>query len=243
MGNCTSSGGGGSGGGSLYVTERATRVTVQSGDTLDLTNTPLTYTVNDSTLTGEQRAAIETWERKRGKAKIEYAYVIDENGNMIVENKGGRGSVRTSVYDKIKGETFSHIHPRGKGQEGYLGGTFSLGDIQNFTAVTNRELLPQSKMRSYRAKAAEGTYYIRVGKNYDPKGLRQYAARLDKTFKENVKSRHSALTERYKKKEMDWLTYDKEWKRVFNEEMINLHNSFLAGQKTYGYTYGLERSK
>lgn len=239
---CQNAGSGG--GGTSKVIGRDATVITQSGDIADMGGKKLAYTTDDPTLSGARRTAIEEWETKRGKSKIEFAYMVDENGNMIAENRGGRGSVRTRVEDKMNSDTFTHIHPRGgAGEEGYLGGTFSLGDLENFTMVTDKGLLPQTKLRSYRAKATEGTYYIATSNGYNAKGLRQYARDLNAKLRTTLKENNSKADSEYREGKVDRTTYLNKRKSNFNQALVELHNGLLAGQKQYGYIYGLERKK
>ena len=93
MGRGRSKVGGGGGGGSKQVTT----VTVQSGATVQL-DQPLVYGAKDPAVTGAVRTAIEAQETKRLTAKVEYAYVADQNGNQIgSERRGGAGSVSTPL--------------------------------------------------------------------------------------------------------------------------------------------------
>ena len=213
----------------------------QSGDTVDLSGAPLSYTNDDSSLTGDKRAEIEGFEKKRGNAKIEYAYMLDENGKPVREEvKGKKGHVDVDSGDLMKTETFTHIHPRGKGEEGYLGGTFSKGDIATFTKYT-ADGSAHGKMKCFRAKATEGTYYIRVEKGFNLAGLKQYHSDMHKKFEGEVKRQRVELNKRYKTTKMDYNDYIAEYKNIWNRGMTSFHEDMIRGQAKYGYSYGLER--
>ena len=225
--------------GVTYTTAKESRVRTQSGEIAELGNNPLVYTNSDMYLSSKARAAIDDWEKKRSKSKIEYAYMVDENGFEIAENRGGRSSVSTYLSDKLKSDTFTHIHPRGKGDEGYLGGTFSEQDIINFANAANTAKYPNSKLRSYRAKAAEGTYWIAKANNFDPNGLKDYVKQV---FSEFEIAKAARKKEAGTLADTSWFKLKAKYTQIWNDEIVNVHNKLLAGQKKYGYTYGLERS-
>ena len=88
----------------------------------------LKFGKKDTALSNEARKAIEAWEDKRVKMKVEYGYATDADGNPIgSEVRGGKGSVRMPYqYTMGEGNIWTHVHPRG---DGILGGTFSDADI------------------------------------------------------------------------------------------------------------------
>lgn len=193
----------------------------------------LKYYGDDKAVKGIVRKNIEAWETKRGKAKIEYAYSVDANGNMIDrERKGGKGSVRASfqMHD-TPGATFTHIHPRG---DGILGGTFSTADLRNFANFANTTV---------RAKAKEGTYSISKGKNFDAKGFMNYIRQADSNVTKDYKNKIKSLNKQYRDSSMTYDEYSKKSAKEFNTMLVNLHNEFKKGEKQYGYTYTLEQPK
>lgn len=135
------------------------------GNDIDLSGSPLRYGANDANLDGKARQTIEAFEDKRYKNKIEFSELIDANGNIIEDNKGGKGSVRASIYAYNRAFALSHNHPRSGIDAGVLGGTFSEADINVFTKYAQSV---------FRATAAEGTYSISRNKGFDSAGLRRY---------------------------------------------------------------------
>lgn len=210
-------------------------VVTQGGKTVDLSNNPLFYGKDDNALTGAKRQTIEEFEKRRGNSKIEYGILLDKNGNIITENRGGKGSVSYYTDDLAKAEVLSHIHPRGKGQEDYLGGTFSGTDFNLFNKYNN--------LQTMRAKATEGTYSITKGKNYDPKGFMDYYNKNEKAYRNEVSNKRKELSSKYSNGEITYNQYVNGSKQAFNDYLVNSHNAFMKGQKQYGYTYTLERKK
>ena len=208
-------------------------VVTQGGQEVKLTN-PLTYGKDDPYLTGDRRQKIEEFENRRGNAKIEYGYVLDQNGNFVTENKGGKGSVKFTQSQLAQASDLSHIHPRGKGEEGLIGGTFSDADLSLFNSKTN--------LNTMRAKAAEGTYSISKGKNFNSSGFSKYMNEQRKANENKQRMTQKALAEQYYK-DRDYNKYKQGLSTAFNDFLVDQHNSLLNGAKTYGYSYTLERKK
>lgn len=161
--------------------------------------------------------------------KVEYAFAVDKDGNQIgKEIRGGKGSIRTPFSYHRDGGTFSHIHPR---DAGMLGGTFSSADIQNF--INGESTL--------RAVAKEGTYSISKGKNFDAAGMRSYNRKIERDFNTNYKELMKSANDSYVSGKIGYNEYNLQAAKAFNTSLISLHNAFIAGQKTYGYNYTLEK--
>lgn len=192
----------------------------------------LHYDGDDKALTGKSRQVVTSWEAKRVKNKIEYAYAVDADGNPIgKEVKGGKGSVQTTItYTNNNGGAFTHIHPRG---DGMLGGTFSSADLQIFA---------KRNMKTTRAAAKEGTYSISKGKNFDANGFKAFAAKADAGFTANYRQRSANISVKYRAGKLTYDQYLKENAKAFNTALVDLHNTLRSGQKQYGYTYTLEKT-
>lgn len=192
----------------------------------------LHYDGDDGNMTGATRQAITTWENKRRKAKIEYAYATDANGNPIgKEIRGGKGSVRTPIqYHATNGGTFTHIHPR---SDGMLGGTFSDADLRNFANYSQK---------TFRAAAKEGTYSISKGANFKPTEFKRHVAQAQRDFKAAYQKRANAVYADYKAHKITYDQYKLLNAKAFNTSLIELHEAYRSKQKDYGYTYTLERS-
>lgn len=73
----------------------------------------LKYYGKDKSITGTQRANLETWEKKRTTAKVEYSICYDDKGNQIGrEKRGGKGSVHPDYNAYISDGVGTHNHPR-----------------------------------------------------------------------------------------------------------------------------------
>lgn len=219
--------GGGAGGGNSV-----THVTTQGGNVLDLSSMPLVYGQKDPAVTGALRQAMEAQEKKRADAKIEYGLGVRADGSTVSkEYKGNKNScpVPSPVFDIAT--TFTHNHPRGKGEEGLLGGTFSQADLKIFG---------NKKVKTFRASAAEGTYSISKGQFFDRLGFFHYQTNLSNTEMKAHSSRKSSYLKDVANKKITYDQYIKKCDSSFNKMLVNVHNGLLAGQKTYGYTYTLE---
>lgn len=213
-----------------------TSVVTQSGQTVDLTDTPLIYGDNDPTISGALRNAVESQEKKRLSAKIEYAIVYDSGGNALIsEAKGGKSGVRISVIALNRGEVMTHNHPRGKGEEGVLGGTFSYADLNTFAS---------RNFRTIRASAAEGTYSMTKTSGFDPAAFKKFAKGVsdkhDTIYRDAMTKLNSEAGAKIRRGEMAWTDYKAQADKLFNAMLVGCHNDMLAGQKQYGYTYTLE---
>ena len=215
------------------------------GKEIDLSRSPLRYSDDDKTVQGKVRSTIEKFEKLRATNKIEFARTVDANGDIIEDNRGGRGSVKTSVRALNQADTFTHNHPR---SAGVIGGTFSVADINNFANYG---------VRVYRAAASEGTYSISKGKKFDSAGLKNYYKQVSEAAANGAKARNASAKAEYDKVknsynagkatyqqyESAWSKYNSDITRSNNKMLVDLHNGLISGQKKYGYTYTLERRK
>lgn len=220
-----------SGGGGGY--DVAYSAAGQGGAHIDLADNPLRYGTRDTAVSGAMRSAIEKQERKRQTAKVEYAYAMDENGNLIGEKRGGRGSCSVPYSFWTENGILTHNHPRTGDEIGILGGTFSVPDIKQ---VALRGI------KTMRASAAEGTYSITKGKNFNGQGLLEYRRKLDRETRKVAKAKVQEAGERYKRGEISYSELQAVAKKASNASLVSIHNGLIAGQKEYGYTYTLERN-
>lgn len=223
---------GGRGGSYSRSSDIAVSAVGSDGKDIDLSGSPLHYGGKDPNLTGKVRTAIEEFEDKRYKNKIEFSRFVDANGNIIEENKGGKGSVRATLHARQTAEAMSHNHPRSGNENGTLGGTFSTGDLNNFVNYNQT---------TYRATASEGTYSISKLKGFDGKGFKQYFTSENSKNRAAYKQAISGLNSSYRSGGMSWKDYNAAANKAFNAYLVSEHNSLRAGQKLYGYHYTLER--
>lgn len=184
----------------------------------------------DAALSQTQRKAVEDWESKRVKNKVEYAFSVDADGNPVgKEVRGRKDSVRVPrTYHDTDDAVFTHIHPR---QDGILGGTFSQADLNNFANYKNKTV---------RAAAKEGTYSISKSANFDKSGFKAFVEQAEREFDAELGRKSRTRTQAIKEGNLSWADYNKAYAKDFNTALVNLHNKYLSGQKTYGYTYTLE---
>lgn len=225
MGSCNSGGKGGSGGSAKG------ELVLPSGSKIEFEG-ELKYGGKDTTLTKEARKSIEAWEEKRVKNKVEYAYSVMEDGTPVgKEIRGSKGSVKIPFNYKQAGATVTHIHPR---EDGVLGGTFSPADLYSFIRGSNKTI---------RAKAKEGAYSISKTEKFDTSGFRGFVDGANRQFEVTYKSKSNSLIKDYKSGKISYDAYAKGNAKAFNTALVELHNTYLSGQKTYGYKYTLEPNK
>ena len=205
-------------------------VMTQSGDVVELSE-PLMYGKEDSSISKAQRAILENQEKKRATAKIEYGLVVDENGTIVgPEAKGNGGHVTFDSSQFVTNGVMTHNHPRGKGSEGVLGGTFSEGDLRVFG---------KTKLKTMRASAAEGTYSITKEKNFNKTEFDAHVTTIRSHAQNNLRRAYDAIDNKWLF--LDHAKYTKARNSAFNDFLVELHNGLIKGQKQCGYTYTLER--
>lgn len=207
-------------------------VTDYDGSRIDMSHAPLKYGKHDRTMTTPVRDAVDRFEEKRMRNKIEYGCLVDERGNVISERKGGKGSVRMYNRDYEKAVVMTHIHPR---EAGMLGGSFSREDID--------ALIKFPKLMTMRAVAKEGTYSLSKGKGFNSTGFQKYFSTHYDQNRAEYSRKAKALTADYRAGKIDYSTYSKAFDREFNKYLSDNHKMILDGQKKFGYTYTLERRK
>ena len=225
-GRSGSSGIGGGSIGSKHVKE------INSNGKIDISDNPLTYGPKDYMYNKDVRSTTEKFEEKHYKDKVEHIAAIDKKGKIIEEAIGDAGSSKISNKAIEKAVEITHNHPSGTG---YLGGSFSEDDIARFGERRN--------LRTMRATTKEGTYSItkKVGfnatkfQNYNNSERKKYRTQLDKSLSDLKSQRDSGKISEAK--------YTTEKIKANNKYLVNMHNSYIAGQKKYGYAYTLERRK
>ena len=218
-----------------------------------------TLTYSQDSGRAEMPQSVKNFEEKRVKGKIEYGLATMADGTVIEERKGGKGSVKLSMYAARTAEVYTHIHPRSGLESGQLGGTFSDADINNFANFNQT---------TTRAAAAEGTYSITKGaKMLADRSLARsfardyarYQAQVDREVGRQVAQKGSdyrtraeaiardlragkiTVAEARAQNDTAYATYIAEANKVANSSYIKYHQWLLDHQSTYGYTYGLER--
>ena len=191
----------------------------------------LRYGGKDAAVPDAVREKLDAWETNRYKNKIEYAMAWNEDGEELgKESRGGNGSVKSPYsYHSTPNSIFSHNHPRG---EGMLGGTFSDDDLRNFANGNNKTM---------RATAKEGTYSISRGKNFDADGFKQHVSKSHNDFVKAGRTSKDKIQSDYNDGKITYEQATLKLAKDFNSRLVSLHQSYLDGQKKYGYKYTLEK--
>lgn len=165
------------------------------------------------------RKNIENWEKKRVKNKIEYAIVLDANGNVIgTEIKGGKSSAKIPAsYTATPNSIMSHVHPRGSG---VLGGTFSYADVRSFA---------NNNLQTIRATAKEGTYSMSKTPKFNKDGFKQYAQEVEKRVGGKLKEARNTLQTDVFYGKLNSVEANKRYNKAFNNALVELHNAYRDG--------------
>lgn len=92
--------------------------------------------VTDRGMTPAQREKILPFENRRSNNKIEYAMVVDKDGNVLFEKKGGSRSVSVPITSRAIDGVLTHNHPMtesvASGSRFYaaIGSPFSRQDVE-----------------------------------------------------------------------------------------------------------------
>ena len=215
----------------------ATSVVTQAGKKINLAGTPLIYGGLDKSISAAQRKILEAQEKKRLVAKREHALLVGQDGSVAgAEVHGGSGSCKIPIgWSYTKGAVLTHNHPRGgAGEDWVIGGTFSPGDIKHFS---------NGRYATMRASAAEGTYSITKGSNFNGAGFITYAKGVSAAATRKHNQTTNQLKQDCASNKITYTDYRKGCNKAFNSMLIEIHNGLMSGQKTYGYSYTLERRK
>ena len=208
------------------------QVKVQNGNTVTL-DKPLQYGVKDQNIPDVVRTVIEPWEKIREKSKLEHLLFTDDAGNVISDARGGKTAVAINLtrrQEKLV-TTMTHNHPRANN---VLGGTFSQADLKAFT---NPKL---TKLRTLRATAAEGTYSISKGANFNNRGFRKDIIREMNKIDSNFDRVRGKAFKEYIGGKTTWADFKTKELELFNGCLVRIHNTLIANQSKYDYTYTLE---
>lgn len=172
-------------------------------------------------------------EAKTVNRKTEKMTLVDENGNVILEKSGGRGSVSFGGYETAHmgpTVTLTHNHP------GAFGGTFSGADVN---------ILTKFDLRAIRAVGKEGTYSLE--RTSQTMGLKQstfnreYSQQSNRVVR-NLKSEHKKLKTKVVNGEMSVDAANKQIAEYRNSQCNELHNWLTQNAASYGYSYVFEPS-
>lgn len=183
-----------------------------------------------SVLTPKALDKCKAVEAKTVKRKTEKMTVIDDDGNVVFEKSGGKGSVSFSRGQAMamEGKTITHNHP------GEFGGTFSHADVNVFTKYG---------LKSIRAVAKEGTYSIEKTQKATP----QSGKKFRDEYREIERKGTSALNSLYKKIKSKFMrgeiSADSANEQLGDKrtQICNEHHEYIKRvAESYGYRYYYE---
>ena len=169
-------------------------------------------------------------EAKTVKLKNEKLTLVNENGDIIHEKRGGRGSVsidRETAYKMSDGEsvTLTHNHP------GEFGGTFSGADVN---------ILTKYNLRAIRAVGKEGSYSLeRTSQTMGLKAStfnREYGALSDQTNR-NLQKMHDSLKSKAMRGDISVPEANKQMQEYRTSLCNQMHDWLSQNSAKYGYNY------
>lgn len=170
-------------------------------------------------------------EAKTVSRKTEKMTLVSEDGEIILEKSGSRGSVSFGGYESAQmgpTVTLTHNHP------GDFGGTFSGADVN---------ILTKFDLRAIRAVGKEGTYSLeRTNQTMGLKSStfnREYAQLSNKVTR-NLKAEHKRLKAKVINGEMEVDVANKQIAEYRNSQCNDLHNWLTQNAASYGYNYVFE---
>lgn len=167
-------------------------------------------------------------EAKTVNRKTEKMTLIDENGNIVLEKSGTKGSVRFGGYERAHmgpTVTLTHNHP------GDFGGTFSGADIDTLTS---------NDLRAIRAVGKEGTYSMeRMSHTIGLKASmmnRDFAQQSNKVIR-SLKSEHKKMQQKVWDGEISSEDANRHLAEYRTTQCNGLHDWLTQNSASYGYNY------
>lgn len=172
-------------------------------------------------------------EAKTVKRKTEKMSLVDEDGNVLVEKSGSKGSVSFGGYETAHmgpTVTLTHNHP------GDFGGTFSGADVN---------ILAKYDLRAIRAVGKEGTYSLeRTSKTTAMQSAtlnRDYNKESAKTIR-NLKSEFKKMQEKVWAGEVSMEEANVHLAENRTAQSNKLHDWLSQNAASYGYNYVFDPS-
>lgn len=155
----------------------------------------------------------------------EHALIYEDLGESpIAASKGNRHSVSVPTDLLNSKMSLTHNHP-----DSNFGGTFSTADIAVGTA---------HNLKSIRAAGKEGTYYLKPGKNADPRGFARRVARDEDMLERRMARESRKISKRVEKGELTW---QQAYKMARTVTVGKIHEYYKKVAPKYGYTYGRQK--
>lgn len=206
----------------------------RSGEKIDLSDSPLSYTGEKTGLDKKQMGTIRKIANEIKDKTKENLTAFDKNGKAIYNTEGNATEVSTPANIARQESYDIHNHTRGNG---LLGGTFSVvdtngdGDMVGFTNRANK--------KAAFASAKEGIYYISKRDGFKAKEFMSHMREYETKAERQMSSSLSELKTRYNKGNMSNKTYRAAYNKIKNKYLVDMHNEYLRNQGKYGYDYGL----
>lgn len=197
-------------------------------------NHPTPAATNTKTTIPEKAlATCRDIEAKTVSRKTEKMSLVDEDGNVLAEKSGTKGSVRFGGYETAHmgpTVTLTHNHP------GDFGGTFSGADVDVFAKY---------ELRAIRAVGKEGTYSLeRTSETTFSQGAifnREYAKHSNKAIR-SLKSEFKTMQKKVWDGEISTDDANKHLAEFRTNQCNGLHDWLTQNAASYGYNYVFEPS-
>ena len=197
-------------------------------------NHPTPSATNTKTTIPEKAlATCQKVEAKTVTRKTEKMTLVDDDGNIILEKSGGKGSVRFGGYEQAHmgpTVTLTHNHP------GDFGGTFSGSDVNT---------LAKYDLRAIRAVGKEGTYSLeRTSQATAMQAMtlnRDYGKLSNKTIRD-LKAEFSKLQDKVWSGEVSTDDANRQLSEYRTVQANKLHDWLSQNSASYGFNYVFEPS-
>lgn len=180
-----------------------------------------------STLPESVLSKCQEIEAKTVTRKTEKMTLVGENGRVILEKSGGKGSVSFSAREGFlmdKTTTVTHNHP------GEYGGTFSGADVK---------VLVDYKLKAIRAVGKEGTYSLERGdtnsnKSYD---FKQAYAKLSNSTNGKMRTKYQSQKSKVARGETSASDANKQLSDYRTSLCNEQHEWLVQNAAQYGFNY------
>ena len=173
-------------------------------------------------------ATCQDIEAKTVNRKTEKMSLVDEEGNVLTEKSGTKGSVRFGGYETAHmgpTVTLTHNHP------GDFGGTFSGADV---------DILAKYELRAIRAVGKEGTYSLeRTSETTFSQGAffnREYAKHSNKAIR-SLKSEFKSMQKKVWDGEVSMDDANRHLAEFRTNQCNALHDWLSQNAASYSYNY------
>ena len=167
-------------------------------------------------------------EKKSVKLQNEKMTLVNENGDIVHEKRGGRSRIHFDVYDEaMMGDniTLTHNHP------GEYGGTFSGADVST---------LAHFNLRAIRAVGVEGTYSLERQSNTTAKQTATFSMdykALAKDVDNSLTAQRNMMQAKFNNGAISIEDANRHLANHRNKECERMHNWLIQNAGKYNYNY------